>query len=80
MAESEPIVNKVFVHVMAGMCSDPDCEIHQIEVGIVEGTVSPNEAGWFLAGMQRMGDLGNADMKRLYHYQASHIINLVTES
>lgn len=36
-------------HMMAP-CVDPDCEIHNIEVGCQEGTVSEDNLAFWLAG------------------------------
>jgi hypothetical protein len=37
-------------HVLAGMCDDPDCELHHIEVAIEEEVVGPTEVCFWLAG------------------------------
>lgn len=40
-------------HVLEDLCTDPDCEIHQIEVGLDEATVSSTDLAFFLAGAFR---------------------------
>jgi len=37
-------------HAIADLCSDPDCEIHNPEVGVEEGTVSLTDLAFFIAG------------------------------
>lgn len=37
-----------------GECRDPDCELHQIEVGREEATVSDTDLAFFVAGAQAM--------------------------
>lgn len=36
------------------VCDDPDCELHQVEVGFDEGTVTPASLAFFVAGAQAM--------------------------
>lgn len=36
------------------VCDDPDCEIHQIEVGLDEHTVTRHDLAFFIAGAQAM--------------------------
>jgi hypothetical protein len=43
----------LLAHVL-DVCDDPDCEIHQIEVGLAEGTVSNADLAFFIAGAQAM--------------------------
>lgn len=40
-------------HVVADDCTDPDCEIHNPEVGREEGTVSDTDMAFWLAGYNR---------------------------
>lgn len=37
-------------HALANNCTDPDCEIHNPDVGIQEGTVSLTNLAFFVAG------------------------------
>lgn len=44
----------VLEHVLAGGCTDPDCEVHCIEVGLAEGTVTATELAFYIAGAERV--------------------------
>jgi len=52
-------MNENLEHALAGMCEDPDCELHMIEVGLHEGTVSDTDLAFFLAGFARASGLAN---------------------
>jgi hypothetical protein len=41
-------------HVVGEVCTDPDCEVHNIKVGVEEKTVGMDELAWFIAGAQYM--------------------------
>lgn len=43
----------LLAHVL-DVCDDPDCEIHRIEVGLAEETVSNADLAFFIAGAQAM--------------------------
>lgn len=47
-----PSNRTVLDHVLKGMCSDPDCEVHQIVVGLQEETVGAHDLAMFIAGYQ----------------------------
>lgn len=51
MRSSEHPVARLLEHVLAGPCLDPDCEVHRVEVGLAEGTVSPANYAFWLAGL-----------------------------
>lgn len=42
---------RCFEHILAGDCLDPDCEVHRPEVGLAEGTVTPDQYVFWLAGL-----------------------------
>jgi hypothetical protein len=48
-------------HALADTCTDPDCEIHNPEVGFAEETVSKTDIAFYvagyLAGAAAMGDM-----------------------
>lgn len=46
------------------VCDDPDCEIHQIEVGLDEQTVTPANYAFFIAGAQAM----ELAIRRRFHF------------
>lgn len=37
-------------HALQGLCRDPDCEVHNIDVAMEERTVSETEVAFWLAG------------------------------
>ena len=37
-------------HALEGFCSDPDCELHHIEVAIEEEVVEPANVAFWLSG------------------------------
>jgi hypothetical protein len=39
-------------HVIEDACTDPDCEIHNITVGLDEETVSGTDMAFYLAGVK----------------------------
>lgn len=41
-------------HALENNCDDPDCEIHNPDVGIQEGTVSLTNLAFFVAGAASM--------------------------
>lgn len=41
-------------HVLENECTDPDCEIHNIDVAIAEEVISPNDLAFWLAGAVAM--------------------------
>lgn len=43
----------LLAHVL-DVCDDPDCEIHHIEVGLAEETVTNDQLAFFIAGAQAM--------------------------
>ena len=43
----------LLAHVLAP-CADPDCEVHCIEVGLSEDTVTDADLAFFIAGAQAM--------------------------
>lgn len=43
----------LLAHVL-DVCEDPDCEIHRIEVGLDEETVTNTDLAFFIAGAQAM--------------------------
>ena len=43
----------LLAHVL-DVCDDPDCEIHHIEVGLAEETVTDAQLAFFIAGAQAM--------------------------
>jgi hypothetical protein len=47
-------MNQNLRHVSEEICEDPDCEIHHIEVGLAEGTVSDTNLAFYIAGAQAM--------------------------
>ena len=47
-------MNRLLKHVTEEICEDPDCEIHQIEVGLAELTVGDTDLAFFIAGAQAM--------------------------
>ena len=47
----------LLAHVL-GPCDDPDCEIHRIEVGLQEETVTDVQLAFFIAGVQAMQEEG----------------------
>lgn len=72
-------------HALANDCEDPDCEIHNPDVGIREGTVSLTNLAFFVAGACKAGkaiqegiecsieDTVNEDF-RFYHEEALNIV------
>lgn len=42
---------RCFEHILVDDCHDPDCEIHMIDVGLAEGTVTPDQYMFWLAGV-----------------------------
>lgn len=40
-------------HVMEETCTDPDCEVHNIEVAVEEQVVSETDVAFWLAGYLR---------------------------
>lgn len=49
-------------HALLGICTDPDCEIHNPDVGVEETTVSMTDLAFFIAGY----DAGAAAMGDQY--------------
>lgn len=47
-------MHQLLRHVLDDVCEDPDCEVHQIEVGLEEHTVTQADLAFFIAGAQRM--------------------------
>ena len=47
-------MNDNLKHVTEELCEDPDCEIHNIVVGLEEGTVSDTDLAFYIAGAQAM--------------------------
>lgn len=43
----------LLAHVL-DVCDDPDCEIHQIEVGLAEDTVRDSDLAFYIAGAYAM--------------------------
>ncbi len=43
----------LLAHVL-DVCDDPDCEVHCIEVGLTEETVTNDQLAFFIAGAQAM--------------------------
>lgn len=48
MAGSRELLN----HVLNERCTDPDCEVHNLDVAVQEEVVGCLEAAFFLAGAQ----------------------------
>ncbi len=46
-------------------CQDPDCEVHQIEVGLDEETVTDAQLAFFIAGAQAMEAAIRRELKAL---------------
>jgi hypothetical protein len=46
-------------HALANDCQDPDCELHNPEVGVAEGVVSETNLAYYYAGAMAMVDLLN---------------------
>lgn len=44
----------LLTHVMEDNCSDPDCEIHNLNVALEEEVVSFADVAWWLAGVMWM--------------------------
>jgi hypothetical protein len=44
----------LLLHVVAELCDDPDCEVHNIEVGLDEGTVTQESLAFYIAGAHAM--------------------------
>jgi hypothetical protein len=59
---STPVQVENLQHALMGICTDPDCEIHNPEVGIAEQTVTPTDLAFFVAGY----DAGAAAMGDQY--------------
>jgi len=55
-------------HVLDDDCTDPDCEIHQIEVGLSEEVVSETDLAFFLAGAMRAYNLIREDVGGNYPF------------
>ena len=51
-------------HVAYESCDDPDCEIHRIEVGLDEETVTPVQLAFFIAGAQAFEIAMNNELRR----------------
>lgn len=45
-------MNENLKHVVEGNCTDPDCEIHNIEVAIEEGVINDTNLAYWFAGLQ----------------------------
>lgn len=43
----------LLAHVLGGNCTDPDCEIHHIEVGLSENTIQDGDLAFWLAGFEQ---------------------------
>lgn len=54
----------LLAHVLE-TCDDPDCEVHQIEVGLAEETVTDADLAFFVAGAQAMYDATRREFKAL---------------
>ena len=63
-------------HVTEEICTDPDCEIHHIEVGIEEETVSPaDQAFWlsgYIAGWDEAVSRIRGELDELGYFEARH--------
>lgn len=46
------VANVNLAHVLQNDCTDPDCELHNVEVAIEEETVNMTDVAFFLAGAQ----------------------------
>lgn len=53
-------------------CSDPDCEVHQIEVGLDEETVTDAQLAFFIAGAQAMEAAIRREFKALGLPKSTH--------
>lgn len=43
-------IKPLLLHVMVNDCTDPDCEIHNIDVACEEQVIGQNELAFWLAG------------------------------
>ena len=57
-------MHSLLAHVLAP-CSDPDCEVHCIEVGLAEETVTDTDLAFFIAGAQAMSKGLRSDLDGL---------------
>jgi hypothetical protein len=54
----DPIGNINLLHVLyQGTCTDPDCELHNPEVGYAEEVVTKTDMAFFYAGAVTLADL-----------------------
>jgi hypothetical protein len=49
-AHAPNIEDENLAHVILNQCSDPDCELHNPDVGFEEGTVTKTDLAFFIAG------------------------------
>ena len=52
--QTQSVSIELLRHVLADECEDPDCEIHHVEVGLREDTVTPANLAFYLAGAFEM--------------------------
>lgn len=50
------MAHPIWEHVEAGLCDDPDCEVHNLEVGFEEHTMTSWEAAVAVVTLQRVKD------------------------
>lgn len=70
------MLNLLLAHVMEP-CDDPDCEIHNIAVGLSEGTVTQVELAFFIAGAQAMEVRVRREFRRLEDEELEPIPRLI---
>lgn len=51
-------------HVVEDTCTDPDCEVHNIEVAAQEEVVSDTDIAFWLAGYQRAMKVVDSEILR----------------
>lgn len=56
MSSSFPWDHPLIAHVLSETCTDPDCEVHNVDVGLEEDVLTAANVAFFCAGFMKAAE------------------------